>query len=140
MILDGVYYSALIQFCRVILSRMVEFYRRQSFLDEYCLICRVLPSLSVYRRPCVSYVNAPLLVQYALYTLFPRLLIFPLARVYQHTSVLITEVSLTSYGRRASLSPRAMAPSTSKIYSGLANPRWWIHFRGYKKYGTGEKM
>ena len=26
MILDGVYYSALIQFCRVILSRMVEPY------------------------------------------------------------------------------------------------------------------
>ena len=38
MIVDGVCYSALIQFCRVILSRMVEPYRGQSFLDEYCLL------------------------------------------------------------------------------------------------------
>ena len=54
MILDGVCYSALIQFCRVILSRMVEPYLSQSSLDEYCLICRVLSSLGVYRRPCVA--------------------------------------------------------------------------------------
>ena len=38
MILDGVCYSALIQFCRVILSLMVEPYRSQSFLDEYCFL------------------------------------------------------------------------------------------------------
>ena len=38
MILDGACYSALIQFSRVILSRMVEPYCIQSFLDEYCLL------------------------------------------------------------------------------------------------------
>ena len=64
----------------------------------------------------------------SIHNIFPRLLTFPLARVYQHTSVLDVEVSLTCSERRARLSPRAMVPSTSKINSGLANPRWWIHF------------
>ena len=65
MLLDGVCYSAFIQFCRVVLSRiMVEPYCSQSFLDEDCLICRVFSSLGVYRRPCVSPINAPLLIQY----------------------------------------------------------------------------
>ena len=68
MLLDGVCYSAFIQFYRVVLSRtriMVEpYYCSQSFLDEYCLICRVFSSLGVYRRPCVSPINAPLLIQY----------------------------------------------------------------------------
>ena len=41
-------------------------------------------------------------------------LCFPLARVFQHTSVLDVEMSLTCYGRRARLSPRAMAPSTKR--------------------------
>ena len=53
VILDGVCYSGL-QFCRVILSRMIELSCSQSFLDEYCLICRVPSSPGVYRRPCVS--------------------------------------------------------------------------------------
>ena len=34
--------------------RMVEPYCSQSSLDEYCLICRVLLSLGIYKRPCVS--------------------------------------------------------------------------------------
>ena len=38
MNLDEVCYSALIQFCRVILSHMVELYLSRSFLDEYCLL------------------------------------------------------------------------------------------------------
>ena len=54
MILDGVCYSAIIQLCRVMLSRMKEPYRSQSFLDEYCLTGRVLSSLGVYRRSLCS--------------------------------------------------------------------------------------
>ena len=37
MILDGAYY-AVIHFCRVILSRMVEPFRSQSFPGEYLVI------------------------------------------------------------------------------------------------------
>ena len=55
--------TPLIQFCRVISSGMVEPSRSQSSLDEYCLICRVLSSLGVYRRPYVS-PNAPMFIQY----------------------------------------------------------------------------
>ena len=44
MILEGVCYSALIQLCRVILSRMVEPYFSQSFLDEYCLMSNAFVS------------------------------------------------------------------------------------------------
>ena len=61
MILDGVCFSAFIQFCRVILSRMQEPYCVQSSLDEYCIHCRVLSFLGVYRHPCVSPINVPLL-------------------------------------------------------------------------------
>ena len=48
---------------------------------------------------------------------------FPLARVYEHTSELELEVSLTYHGRKAGLSLRAMTPSPSKKNSGLVNPR-----------------
>ena len=41
----------------------------QSSLDEYFVICLVLSSLGVYRRPCVSPINAPLLTQYILHRL-----------------------------------------------------------------------
>ena len=47
----------------------------QSSLDEYCLICLVLSSLGIYRRPCVSPINAPLLVQYVLHNLSKALVI-----------------------------------------------------------------
>ena len=87
MILDGACYSAIIQFCRVILSRTVEPYKSQSFFDEYCLICRVLLSLGIYRRPCISPINAPLLIQYVICNIFPRLLTFPLGRLYQHRAI-----------------------------------------------------
>ena len=73
--------------------------------------------------------NATLLIQYVLDHL-SKTKTFPLARVYQHTSAtgyLELELSLTYYGRRARLSPRAMAPSTKKKNSGLANPRWWMN-------------
>ena len=73
--------TPLIQFCRVISSGMVKPSCSQSSLDEYCLVCRVLSSLSVSKR---------------------------LARLYQHTSVLDIEVTLRFHGRRAWLSPRAM--------------------------------
>ena len=66
MILDGVCYFTLIQFCRVTLSRMIEPYHSQSFFDEFCLVRRVFLSLGVYRRPCVSAINAMLLVQYVM--------------------------------------------------------------------------
>ena len=46
--------TPLIQLCRVISSGMVDPSYSQSSFDEYCLICRVLSTLSVYRRPCVS--------------------------------------------------------------------------------------
>ena len=122
--------TPLIQFCWAISSRMVEPSCSQSFLDKYCRICRVLSSLGVYRRPCVSPINAPLLIQYVLYVIFPRLLTLPLTMAYQHSSVLSTKVSLTCYGRRERRSPRAMAPSPSKKNSGLANP----HGRNEKNF------
>ena len=59
-----------------------------------------------------------------------RLLTFPLARVYQHTSatsILDVEVSLSCHGRKARLSLRAMAPSTREKNLGLTNPRWRIY-------------
>ena len=64
-------------------------------------------------------------IQYVLYNLLQDSKTFPLARVTQYTSVtsfLSTEVSLTCYGRRARLSPRAMAPSTKKENSGQPAP------------------
>ena len=76
---------------------------------------------------CVS-PNVKLLMQYVLYHLSQDSKIFPLARVHQYTSgVLSAEVPLTCYGRRARLSPRAMVPSPSKKNSGLAKPRWRVH-------------
>ena len=45
--------TPLIQFCRGISSGMIEPSCSQSFLDEYCLIRRVLSSLGVHGRPCV---------------------------------------------------------------------------------------
>ena len=65
VILDGVCYSGL-QFCRVILSRITELSCSRSFLDEYCLICRVPSSPGVYRRPCVS----PSMLRYLYNTLY----------------------------------------------------------------------
>ena len=47
--------------------------------------------------------------------------------MYQHTSILELEVSLSCHGRRARLSPRAISPSPSKKNSGLENPRWGIY-------------
>ena len=65
-----------------------------------------------------------------------RLLTFPLARVYQHTSTLGTEVNLTWHGRRTKLSLRAFAPSPAKS-SGLINPRWRIYIDFLKKDSKG---
>ena len=45
----------------------------QSSLDEYCIICLVLSSLGVDRRPCVSPINVTLLIQYFLHNLFKTL-------------------------------------------------------------------
>ena len=63
----------------------------------------------------------------------PKLLPFLLARVYQHTSDLELEVSLTCHGRKARLSLRAMVPSPSKKNSGLVNPRWRMYIDFLKK-------
>ena len=71
-----------------------------------------------------------LLVQYVLHNISKTLKTVSLAREYQHTSVLSTEVSLTCYGRRARLSPRAMAPFVKKKNSSSANPRRWMNFDG----------
>ena len=73
MVLDGVRYSAIIQFCRVILSRMVELYCIQSSTDLLWYFTRrepwvVLLSLGVCRRPVFPLeFNAPMLIQYALH-------------------------------------------------------------------------
>ena len=69
MILDGVCYSTL-HFGRVILSRIGKPTRSQSFIDEYCLICRVLSSPGVYRRPCVSASIGPLSMTRSIIHLF----------------------------------------------------------------------
>ena len=59
MIIDGVCYYVFIQFCRVILSRMVEPYCIQSSIDLLRSFMRrvpwvVLSSLGVYRHPVFS--------------------------------------------------------------------------------------
>ena len=82
-----------------------------------------------YLRPTVFPLSdASLLIQYVLHNL-SKTLVLPsgLVRVYQYTSVLSTEVSLTCYAWRAWLSPRAMAPSPSKKNPELANPRWRMY-------------
>ena len=80
--------------------------------------------LGWYLRPLCFPFKVMLLKQYALYMIFSRRLsTFPLARVYHHTSALSSEILLTCYGRRARLSPRAMAPFTSNKNSSLVNPR-----------------
>ena len=67
--------------------------------------------------------NVTLIMQYVLYIISSsRLLTFPLAKEFNHTSILDVEVTIRCYGRRARLSPRAMAPSPSKTNSGLAAP------------------
>ena len=53
MILDGVYY-AVIHFCRVILSRMVEPSRSQSFPEEYLVISTRTFVSKVSIDACVS--------------------------------------------------------------------------------------
>ena len=71
--------------------------------------------------------NVMLLIQYyGLYHLFQDSETFPLARVHQTTCVLSAAVSLSRYGRRARLSPRAMTPSTKKKNLGLANRNRWM--------------
>ena len=110
----------------------------QSSLVFYGLSCDVY--LGWYLRPIMFPQCYVVNTISSIHHIFPRLLTSPLARVYQHTSVLSAEVSLTCYGRRAKLSPRAMAPSTSKMNSGLANPRWWIHTGSWRKYRIGQQM
>ena len=48
--------------------------------------------------------------------------------MYQHTSVLDVEVSLSCHERKARLFLRGMAPSTSEKNSGLANPQFFFSF------------
>ena len=84
MILDGVSYSAFIQYCVVgsYYLDIVEPYCCQSFLEQ-------VPSTFVSGRLsatlCFPF-NTALLVRYVLYHLFQDSKTFPLARVYQHTS------------------------------------------------------
>ena len=54
MILDGVSYSTFIHFCTIILYRVMNPTVVSLSRAKYCLIYRVVLSLGVYRRPCVS--------------------------------------------------------------------------------------
>ena len=53
MIVYRASYSALIQFCRVVFSRMAKYYCNQLYLTS-TVFCRILSSLGVPRRPYVS--------------------------------------------------------------------------------------
>ena len=115
--------TPLIQLCRVISSGMEEPSCVQSSLTFYGLLpdvylgwylCPTVFPLQCYAVNTIS----------SIHNFFPRPLTIPLARVYQHASVLSTEISLTSYRRRAKPSPRAMAPSPSEKNSYLVNLRW----------------
>ena len=114
MILDGDCYSPLIQLCGVILSRMVEPYLYsvfsellRSIIERVSLV--VLTSPGVCRHP-VFPLSMPLCYYNTFYVIFPRLLPFPLAKVYQHTSVLDVEVTLSCHERRVRLSQRTNNP------------------------------
>ena len=118
--------TPLIQYCRVILSRMVMLYlwsvfSRVSNFRTTGYSC-LLASTDAH---CVSS-NVMLLIQYLLYHLVQDSKTFPLARAHQYTSVtsfLGAEVSLSCYGRRAKQSPRATVPTPRTKNLGLVYPR-----------------
>ena len=83
--------------------------RRVPLFDTYVSRRLLTPAVFPLQRYAVSTIRSTLSFQDS----YP----FPLAKVYQHTSDLELEVSLTCHGRR-------MAPFPSKNNSDLANSSW----------------
>ena len=65
-----------------------------------------------------------IIIQNVEYHFFPKIVDLPSGEVYRNTSVLELEIFLSCHGRKAGLSPRAIAPSPRKNILGLENPRW----------------